>query len=112
MRIRLDKKDGFIRLRSGEFRHLVLFDNILFDKICDKVKYLMSQKSGITDSINHSFGKIRIESYNSLPIEKIFTFHDVIILIKSVVNKNKNEYYYNMFLEKSLYEDKSNAQYF
>ena len=112
MRIRLDKIDGFIRLRRGEFRHLVLFDNILFDKICDKVKYLMSQKSGITDSINHSFGKIRIESYNSLPIEKIFTFHDVITLIKSVVNKNKNEYYYNMFLEKSLYEDKSNAQYF
>ena len=28
-------------------------------------------------------------SYNSSPIEKIFTFHNVIIPIKSVVNKNK-----------------------
>ena len=34
------------------------------------------------------------------------TFHNVIILIKSIVNKNENKYYYNMFLEKSLYKYK------
>ena len=50
-----------------------------------------------TGSINHNLGKMRIDSYNSLPIEKILTFHNVIILIKSVVNKNKNSYYYNVF---------------
>ena len=72
MCIRFNKLDGFIRVRSGEFRHLILFDYGLFDKICDKIKYLISEKSSITDSINHSFGNIRIDSYNSLPIEKIF----------------------------------------
>ena len=72
-------------------------------KICDKIKYLIIGKSGITDSINLNFGKIRIDSYNSLPIEKILTFHIVIILIKSVVNKNKNNYYYNIFLEEDSY---------
>ena len=36
------------------------------------------------------------------------TFH-VIILIKSVVNKNKSNYYYNIFLEKGLYKDKSDT---
>ena len=40
------------------------------------------------------------------------TFHNVIILIKSVVNMNKTEYYYNIFLEKGLYKDKSDTQYF
>ena len=45
-------------------------------------------------------------------IEKILTFHDVIILIKLVVNKNKHEYYYNIFLEKGLYKDKSDTRYF
>ena len=54
--------------------------------MCDKIKYLISERRGITDSVNHSFGKIRIDSYNSLPIEKILTFHDIIIVIKSVVN--------------------------
>ena len=102
--ISFDKIDGFIRVRGVEFRHLVLFDYGLCDKICHKIKYLISAKSGITDSINHIFGKIRIDSYNSLP-EKILTFHNVIVLIKSVVNKNKNNYCYNIFLEKSSYKD-------
>ena len=102
--------DGFIRAR--EFRQLVLFDYGLFDKMCEKIKYLIRGKSGITDSINHNFGKIRIDSFNSLPIEKTWTFHNVIILIRSVVNKNKNNYYCNIFLEKALYKDESNTQYF
>ena len=34
------------------------------------------------------------------------TFHDVLILIKLVVSKNKNKYYYNIFLEKRSYKDK------
>ena len=78
----------------------------MFNKICDKIKYLISKKSGITNSINYHFGKIRIDSCNSLPIKKILTFHNVIISIKSVVNKNKKKYYYNMFLEKGLFKDK------
>ena len=43
---------------------------------------------------------------------KTFTFHNAIILIKSVVNKNKDNYDYNIFLEKDLYKNKSNTQYF
>ena len=72
----------------------------------------MREKSGITDSVSHNFGIIRIDSYNSLPKEKILTFHNDIILIKSVFNKNKSEYYHNKFLEKDLYRDKSNTQNF
>ena len=30
---------------------------------------ILSQKGGITDSINHNFGRTRIDLYNSLPIE-------------------------------------------
>ena len=106
MRISFDKIDGFIISLDGKIKHLISFDYRLFNKICDKIKYLISKKSGITNSINHNVGKIRIDSYNSLPIKKILTFHKIIILIKSVVNKNKNKYYYNIFLEKGLYKDK------
>ena len=53
-------------------------------KICDRIEYLITKESGIADSINHDFGNIRIESYNSLPIEKILTFRNVIIHLKSV----------------------------
>ena len=40
------------------------------------------------------------------------TFHFVIILIKSLVNKNENNYYYFVFLEKGFYRDKFNTQSF
>ena len=56
------------------------------------------------------FVRIRIDSYNSLPVEKTLNFHNVMILMTSV--KNENNYYYNIFLEKGSYEDKSNTQYF
>ena len=63
--IRFDKIDRFIRVFDGEIKHLALFGYGLFGKICDKIKYLISEKNGITDSINHDFGVIRIDSYNS-----------------------------------------------
>ena len=63
------------------------------EKICNRIKYVASEKGGITDSINCNFAIIRIDSYNSL------------ILIKSVVNENKNKYYHNIFLGKGLCKD-------
>ena len=51
------------------------------------------------------FSRIRIDSYSSLPREKGLTFHNVIILIKSNFKIDKNNYYYNIFLEKVLYKE-------
>ena len=44
--------------------------------------------------------KIKVDSYDSLPIEKRLTLHNVVIQIKSFLNKDKNHYYYNIVLEK------------
>ena len=71
LRIRFDKIDGFIISLDGKIKHLILFDYGLFSKICDKVKYLISKESGITNSINHNFGNIRINSYNSYLLKNI-----------------------------------------
>ena len=70
--IRFDQTDWFIKIYDG-LRHLAILDHTWFDEICGSVKYLISEKSGITDSINHNFGRIRIDSYNYLPIKKILT---------------------------------------
>ena len=40
----------------------------------------------------------------SLPIEKRLTLHNVIILIKSVINKDKNHCYYKIFKKKCSYQ--------
>ena len=39
-------------------------------KFVIRLKYLISKKIGITNSIDHNFGKIRIDSCNYLPIKK------------------------------------------
>ena len=67
----------------------------MLDIICDKIKFLISTKCDIRNSISYNYGKIKIDSYNSLPTKKILIFNNVITLIKSVVDKNKNNYSYN-----------------
>ena len=77
----------------------------------NRIRYLIGQKSGVTYVFSHNYARIKIDSYNSLPLEKILTLH-VIILIRSIFNKNQNEYYYSIFLEKCLYQldyDNSNS---
>ena len=43
--------------------------------------------------IFHYYGKIKIDTYDCLPLEKTLTLHNIAIHIKSVLNKNQNDYY-------------------
>ena len=99
LRIRFDKIVGFIRIYGGT-RYLTFFDTEKYDAIYGRTRYLTSLKSGITYMFSHYFPKIKADSYDSLPIEKVLTLHNVIILIKSVLNKDKNHYNCKIFLEK------------
>ena len=71
-----DQIDGFIRI----------YDETIYNRI----SYLISLKSGITYIFSHYFAKIEVDSYDSLPVEKRLTLRNVIIHIKSVLNKDKN----------------------
>ena len=88
LRTTFDKIDRFIRIYDGT-RYLTLFGSEKYDAICDRIRYLISLKSGITYIFSHYFAKIKVDSYDSLPIEKILTLNSVIILIKSVLNRDK-----------------------
>ena len=91
MRGRFDKLNWFIEVYDGT-RYLVLFD---------------SEKC---DAISHNYTRIKVDSYDPLPLEKTLTFHNVIIHVVSVWNKDQNRYCYSKFLEKWSYElDKING---
>ena len=64
---------------------------------------LLVKKNGLTYIFSHKNPKIKVNSYDSLPLEETLTFHNVIIFIKSVFNKDQNQYYCNIFLEKCSY---------
>ena len=64
LRIRLDKIDGFISVYDGT-TYLVLFGSRKYDSIYNKVRRLISVKSGITYIISPNYAKIKVDSYDS-----------------------------------------------
>ena len=117
MCISFDITDGFITSFDGKIKHLVLFDYGLLDKICDKIKYVISFKKQVLQIVLIIIlEQLKLIQFliinNYLPIIKILTFHNVIILLKSTFNNNENKYNYNIFLEKDFYECKSCKKYF
>ena len=81
-------QNNFIRVYDGT-KYLELFGPEKYNTIYKRIRYLVSQKSGITYALSHNYPRIKI---------------DVIILIESVFNKNQNHYYYKIFLETCSYQ--------
>ena len=69
LRIRFDKINGSIRVYDGT-RYLVLFGPENYDAIYNRVRSFICQKSGITYAFSYNVGKIKVDSYDSLPIKK------------------------------------------
>ena len=70
----------------------------------DRIRYVIGLKIGITYVFFNNFAEMKIQSNDDLPLEETLNLHNVIILIKSVFNKDQNHYYYNSFLEKCSYQ--------
>ena len=69
LRIWFNKIDRFIKIYDG-IRYLVMYDYNRYNAIYYMIRYLISEKSGIENSINQIFARIIIDSQNSLTIEK------------------------------------------
>ena len=67
--ISFDKIDGFIRVYD-KTRYLVLFGSKKYNFIYNRIRRLISVKSGITYVISHNYAKIKVDSCDSLPLEK------------------------------------------
>ena len=65
--IRLDKTELFIEGCDGA-RYLVLFESEKYDY--NRIIYLIGVKSGIRYVTSHDDVKIKVDSYNSLPLQK------------------------------------------
>ena len=99
MPIRFDKIDRFIRIHDGT-RYLTIFGSEIYDAIYNGIRYFIILKSDTTYIFSEYYAKIKVHFYDSLPIAKRLTLNNVLILIKSVLNKDKDHYYYKIFLEK------------
>ena len=119
LRIRFDEIEGFIKIDDG-IRYLILFGHWRYDELCDKIKYLIEcgftlkrvRDMTRTYSINHNFARIRIDSYNSLSIEKTLNFYNGIIQLHQLLLRMKIAVTIICFYKKGLYKHKSKTQYF
>ena len=68
LRIMFNKVDEFIRVYDGT-RYLVLFGPEKYDAIYNRIKYVISQKNGITFVFSHNYAKIKIDSCDFSPLE-------------------------------------------
>ena len=94
-----DKVDGFIRGYNGT-KYLTLLWSEIYSSIFNRIKFLSRPNINISYVVFHSYVGMKINSNNDLPLEKTLTMHNVVILIKSVFNKNQNHYYCKVLLEK------------
>ena len=80
LRIGFFKTDGIIRIYDGT-KYLTLFGSEEYEAIYSRMRYLISQKSRIPYIFSHYIAKIKVDSYDSLRIEKRLTLHNGIIHI-------------------------------
>ena len=84
MQIRFDKIDGFIKIYNGTI-YLVLLGPEKYGTSYDRISYLISLESWIIYIFAH-----KVDSFYSLPIEKILAIIQIVIIqTKSVLNKDK-----------------------
>ena len=95
--------DGFIRDNSGT-KYLVLVSPEKYDAIFDRIINLIGLKSAYHILLLRNILQLKIDLNDDLPLEKALTLYNASILIKSVSNKNYDQYYYKKFLEKCLYQ--------
>ena len=88
LRIRFDK-EGELTIFFDRTRYLLLFGPEKYDVIYNRIRYLISQKNGITYVFFLIFmQKIKIDLFESLSLEKTLSLQNVIIILfKSVLNK-------------------------
>ena len=67
--ISFNKIERFIRIYDGT-RYLTLFGPEKYNSIYNRTSYLISQESGLTYTYSHYCAKIKVDSYDPLPIEK------------------------------------------
>ena len=99
-----DKINGYIRKYDGTKYVGFFYSGKTFKRIFYRIRYLIMFKSNISNVYSHKYTKIKINSNDDLPYEKVTNEDNVVILIKSVFNENYNHYYYETCLEKFPYK--------
>ena len=74
-----------------------------YTELWDKIKNLIKKINNKSSEYGKDFSKIKLNSDDNLPLNKILKIHNMAIFIRSIFHKD-NKYYPQVFLDKSLHE--------
>ena len=109
MIIIIDKADGYIEEKNGnKCLTLVSTDKnkevlIKYTELWDKIKNLIEKVNDKPSDCDEKYVKIKFNSDDNLPLNKILKIHNVTIVIRSVFQED-GKYYPQFFLDECLYE--------
>ena len=98
----LEEKNGnkYLTLLSTDKNKEVLKK---YTELWDKIKNLIKKINNKSSEYGKDFSKIKLNSDDNLPLNKILKIHNMAIFIRSIFHKD-NKYYSQVFLDKSLHE--------
>ena len=106
----IGKVDGYIE-KNNENKYLFFTSTdgnkevlAKFTKIWDEIKYLIETvNEGKKDRHEKNFMKIKFNSDDNLPLNKMLKLHMLTVIVRSVVEED-GKYYPQVFLNDCLYE--------
>ena len=105
----IDKADGYIE-ETDENKYLTRVSTdknkdtlITYTELSDKIKDLIRSITNTPGDFDKKYMKIKFNSDDNLPLNKILKLHDLTIIVRSVFKRNK-KYYPQVFLDECLYE--------
>ena len=74
-----------------------------FKKLWDEIKHLEIINEGKKVEYEKDFMKIKFNSDDNLPLNKMLKFHTLRVIVRSVFEED-GKYYHKFFLDECLYE--------
>ena len=74
-----------------------------YTELWNKIKSLIEKINDKQDEYNEKYMKVKFDSDDNLPLDKVLSLPKVTIVVRSVFQED-NKYYPQDFVEESLYE--------
>ena len=105
----LHEKDGYIEEING-YKYLIFASTdkskevlTKYTELWNKIKNMIQKLNDKPGEYEKGFIKIKFDSYDNLPLNKLLKFHNLTIIVRPVFQED-NKYYPQFFLDKCFYE--------
>ena len=102
-----DMKGQFKKVKDDNVWYLIIFGDAdvlkKFANVWKRIRAKIEENTGGIVQYDKNYMRIKFESNDNLPTDKIVNMHSIVIIIRSVFAQN-DQFYPQLFLDDALYE--------